>query len=267
VLDARIRESGTRVLYDAREYATRELEASLVFRLFHQPLIRGQLQRCLHQVDAFYTVCQSLADEYQRDFGVKPVVVRSIPFYSDLSPSLLRGTSIALVHHGNANRDRGLLSMVDVIKELEGRYALDFYLVGNRSYLAELREAAAGCPWISFKAPIDFDKLVVELSAYDAGFYLLQPTGFNTYYALPNKFFEFIQARLAVLTGPSPEMAQLIKSYGVGAVSDDFSVASMVDLLSHLTWDQIAAMKARSDAAARELCWERESEVLARLLR
>ena len=81
VLDARTRESGTRVLYDAREYATRELEASLVFRLLHQPLIRGRLQRCLHRVDAFYTVCQSLADEYHRDFGVKPVVIRSTPFY------------------------------------------------------------------------------------------------------------------------------------------------------------------------------------------
>jgi hypothetical protein len=264
VLDQR--RLGTRVLYDAREYAPRELEASLLFRLCHQPLIRRQLHRCLSRVDGFFTVCQSLSDEYQREFGVRPAVVRSTPFYVDLQPKPCRSQGVRLVHHGNANRDRGLLSMIDVLKALDGRYTLDFYLVGNRSHLAELIAAAQGCPWIQFKQPIVFDDLVAALSIYDAGFYLLQPTGFNTYYALPNKFFEFIQARLAVLTGPSPEMARLIHRYGIGAVSDDFSPSSMVDVLNALTVDQITAMKARSGVAARQLCWEQESMALEKLL-
>lgn len=264
VLDAR--RCNVRVLFDAREYAPRELEGSLAFCLFHQPLIRGQLQRCLHRVDGFYTVCQSLADEYQREFGFKPSVVRSTPFYADLSPTPSQVSPVRLVHHGNANRDRGLRSMIDVIRSMGGRYTLDFYLVGNRAHLAELIASAAGCDWISFMRPIAFDRLVPALSAYDAGFYLLQPTGFNTYYALPNKFFEFIQARLAVITGPSPEMARLIRHYGVGAVSADFSVASMVDLLRSLTSEQINAMRANAVVAARDLCWERESEALARCL-
>jgi len=264
VLDVCIGKS--RVLFDAREYASRELEGRLVFRLFHQPLIRRQLRRCLHRVDDFYTVCQSLADEYQREFGVKPGVVRSTPFYADLQPVSCQGLPVRLVHHGNANRDRGLRSMIEVVQSLGGRYTLDFYLVGNRSHLSELVEAADGCAWIRFKEPIAFDRLVVELSSYDAGFYLLQPTGFNTYYALPNKFFEFIQARLAVLTGPSPEMAALIHQYGVGAVSRDFTVASMVDLLGMLSLEQITAMKFNADVAARDLCWERESEVLSSYL-
>jgi hypothetical protein len=264
VLDAR--QLGTRILYDAREYAPRELEASFVFRLFHQPLIRRQLRRCLRRVDGFYTVCQSLADEYQREFGIRPAVVRSTPFYVDLQPTPCCSTAVRLVHHGNANRDRGLRSMIDVLKSLNGRYTLDFYLVGNSSHLAELIDAAEGCPWITFKQPIVFEDLVAALSVYDAGFYLLQPTGFNTYYALPNKFFEFVQARLAVLTGPSPEMARLIRHYGFGATSHDFSSASMVELLNHLTVGQIAAMKARADVAARQLCWEQESKALEQIL-
>ena len=61
-------------------------------------------------------------------------------------------------------------------------------------------------------------------------------------------------------------MARLIRHYGVGAVSADFSVASMVDLLRSLTSEQINAMRANAVVAARDLCWERESEALARCL-
>ena len=46
---------------------------------------------------------------------------------------------------------------------------------------------------------------------YDVGLYLLPPTNFNQRYALPNKFFEFIQGRLAIAIGPSPEMAKLVE--------------------------------------------------------
>jgi hypothetical protein len=81
---------------------------------------------------------------------------------------------------------------------------------------------------IKFNGPIPFNDLVNKLSEYDWGFYLFQPTGFNTKYALPNKFFEFIQARLGVIIGPSPEMMAIVNKYENGFVSKDFSVQSII---------------------------------------
>ena len=45
------------------------------------------------------------------------------------------------------------------------------------------------------------------LNAHDVGVYVLPPVSFNHLWALPNKVFDFVQGRLALVVGPSPEMA------------------------------------------------------------
>jgi hypothetical protein len=87
----------------------------------------------------------------------------------------------------------------------------------------------------------------------------VEPTTFNLLNCLPNKFFEFVQARLAIAIGPSPDMAELVHHYGLGVVASEFSITGMVDTLKSFTAEQINKAKRASDVAARELCYERES--------
>jgi hypothetical protein len=100
------------------------------------------------------------------------------------------------------------------------------------------------------------------LNQYDVGLYLLPPTNFNYQLALPNKLFEFVQARLAVAIGPSLEMARLVREYDCGIVSDEFSPESLARRLNELDREHIDHFKQRSHFAARELCFEKNSEVL-----
>ena len=85
-------------------------------------------------------------------------------------------------------------------------------------------------------------------------------------YALPNKFFEFIQARLAIAIGPSPEMARLVKQYNLGIVSQDFTPKSMAESLNSLTKEQIRQYKENANQTAKILNAEREGEKLLRIL-
>jgi hypothetical protein len=156
--------------------------------------------------------------------------------------------------------------MIEVVKELSGLFYLDFYLVGDIDEINKLKSVASNCEWIFFKEAVDFNDLVNILSNYDLGFYLLQPTSFNTKNALPNKFFEFIQARLGVIIGPSPEMMAIVNKYENGFVSKDFSVQSMVSLLKSLKLDDVAKMKMASNLASKELCWEKESLKLENMI-
>jgi len=258
--------SRTKIIFDAREYAAREFESNLLFRVFDQPRINYILVKCIPMLDAFYTVCDSLATEYEKDLSRLPKVVRSTPFYYNGKPNLNIVSPIKMVHHGNANSDRGLEKMIEVIKNLSGLYYLDFYLVGNKKNINYLKSVSEGCEWIKFNDPIPFNDLVNKLSEYDLGFYLLQPTGFNTKYALPNKFFEFIQAKLGVIVGPSVEMKKLVIKYSCGAVSNDFSVNSMVSLLKSLNLNDIRSMKEASNEVSKFLCWEKESEELKNII-
>jgi hypothetical protein len=92
---------------------------------------------------------------------------------------------------------------------------------------------------------------IVELSAgYDVGLYLLPPNNFNHAMALPNKLFEFIQARLAVAIGPSPEMARIVREFDCGIVADDFTPATLARALNSLTAADVDRMKAGSEKAA-----------------
>ena len=53
-------------------------------------------------------------------------------------------------------------------------------------------------------------EIVDTIAEYDIGLFILSPINFNYYHALPNKLFEFIQARLAIAVSPSPEMARIV---------------------------------------------------------
>jgi len=75
----------------------------------------------------------------------------------------------------------------------------------------------------------------------------------NFNYALPNKFFEFIQARLALVISPNLAMAQIVQQYGCGVVSADYSPHRMAAAINALDVSAIDACKQASHNAAQEL--------------
>jgi hypothetical protein len=104
------------------------------------------------------------------------------------------------------------------------------------------------------------------LNRYDAGIYLLPPNNFNNRYSLPNKFFEFVQARLAIVVGPSPEMAAQVRRHSMGVVAEDFRPESFARAITRLDRAGIARYKAQAHLAARELCFERSAETLSAVI-
>ena len=66
----------------------------------------------------------------------------------------------------------------------------------------------------------------------DLGISLEENLGLNYYYALPNKLFDYIQARIPVLVSDLPEMAAVVHSYGIGKVisktSDPLELARVI---------------------------------------
>ena len=78
-------------------------------------------------------------------------------------------------------------------------------------------------------------RIVDTIAQYDIGLFLLSPANFNYYHALPNKLFEFVQARLAVAIGPSPEMARIVNDHDLGIVAPDFEPTTMAAHLNALT--------------------------------
>lgn len=251
---------------DLHEFAPRQGEHKLQWKLLVGPLMDWAC-RSLPLVDSISTVAPGIADAYARRYSVRqPVVVPNATAYRpDFEPTTV-GTPYRLVHTGVAGRARKIEVMIDAVARANvrrpGTATLDLVLVpGDQSYIDDLAVRAAAVPGGAVRVlpPVSFAEIVPMLRAYDIGIFLCPPSTFNLRHALPNKLFEFIQARLAVLIGPSPEMESIVRKHGVGWVAADFGAGSAADILNVITPADVEAKKAASHAGARELSSEQLS--------
>lgn len=240
---------------DLHEYSSRQKEEVRTWRWFVAPYYRWMVRRAVTRADSVTTVGAGLAAEYRREFGVVAAVVVNAPAHADLDPTPV-ATPLRLVHAGNAVPSR-LEVMLEAVEQMRSGATLDLYLVDpGDGYVGRLSERFAAHPRVRVHDPVPTADVVGTLNAYDVGVYVLPPVSFNFRYALPNKFFDFVQARLAVVVGPSPEMAGLVRRHALGVVTEDFTAPALARTLDRLTAQEVAAAKAASHAAAATLSAE-----------
>lgn len=260
---------GCPVVLDAHEYAPRHFEDKLVWRLFFQPLNTYLCATYIPRLASMFTVGRGLANEYQKNFHLKPEIITNASYYHDLQPSIPLSGSIKLVHHGIATPSRKLELMIDMMDHLDDRFSLDMYLLlsghvssKTKDYPNWLKQRAAKNPKVSILDPIKSEEIVRSINQYDIGVFLIPPVNFNYANGLPNKLFDFIQARLAVAVGPTPEMAEIVNHFNLGVVSEDFNAESLAKKLQAITHDQLIAYKKNSATAAARLNAEENEKIL-----
>lgn len=250
---------------DLHEYHPRQNEENPRWRLFVAPYYRWLVRTYGTRADSVTTVGEGIAREYRLRFGIRAGVVVNAPHLVDLHPTpVVDGVPLRLVHSGNAQRHRldVILAAMDLVT---APMTLDLYLMSNDpGYLDELRSRYAGSDRVRIHPPVAPHELPATLNAHDVGVYVLPPVSFNHLWALPNKVFDFVQGRLALVVGPSPEMAALVRRHGLGVVTDDFSAVSLARALDALTPADVRRFKDASAAAAVELSAEQQVRGWAR---
>jgi hypothetical protein len=255
---------GAPVIFDAHEYAPREFEDRFLFRVLQQPYRANLVARYVPRAAAMTTVCDAIASAYAADVGdVRSEIITNAAAYAELTPSPVGDRVVRMVHHGIASPSRRIENMIRLMDHLDDRFRLDLMLMTpSPRYADRLREMAADDSRIHFRPPVPMLEIPRATNEYDIGLFLLEPTNFNYLHALPNKLFEFVQARLAVAIGPSPEMARVVREWDLGIVADDYDPRTLARQLRTVSPDQLRAFKARAHVAARELCAERNAERL-----
>jgi len=104
------------------------------------------------------------------------------------------------------------------------------------------------------------------INKYDVGLYALYPTCYNAEQCLPNKFFEFINASLALAVTPVEQMAKLIKEYRMGVVGKNMSLRSLANELNALDDNRLREMKEAAYEASKELNAQKNGEMFRRIL-
>lgn len=254
------------VLFDAHEYSPLEFTESLRWRILQQPLIKHVCREYIPHATVATTVCQGIADVYEREYAKKFEVITNASEFADLRPSETGPGKIRLIYHGSASAGRQTHRLIEMMRFLDDRFELNMMVLGPAKYIESLKKMAGQFSNINFLPPVPTAEIASFTNRFDVGIYSLPPTNFNNKFALPNKFFEFIQARLAIVVAPSPEMARIVSEYDLGLVAKDFGSESMAEQIKTLTAERIDHFKAQAHKHAFELSAAKNRELFLNIV-
>ncbi|HEX3174188.1 MAG TPA: glycosyltransferase family 4 protein [Solirubrobacterales bacterium] len=240
-------------------------------------VVEGRLAK---RADHVLTVCDSIAAEMERRYGVgRPTVLLNCPEGNgngaiapgDTTPQLFLGTgngkTATVLYQGGFAPHRGLPTLVRAAHGLEdGRIVL----MGWGRLEEELRTliAAEGLEErVEIVDPVPPAEVVRCAAAATIGVIPYEPVGLNNTYTTPNKLFDYMAAGLPVAASRLPELTRFVERGGIGLTFTPGDPTSLAATLNEMLADpeRYARMRERAREAAHRYAWERESPKLLAL--
>lgn len=250
-----------RVHLDLHEFWPGRHDDVAEWRRLRAPFFAWQLRTWGRRVRSATTINVPLAERYADEYGIECGVVTNATEYQELQPVPV-AEPLRLVHSGASQVNRRLERMMRAVARSTSAATLDLYLVGVGTdyYRSLLRLAEELGDRVRILPPVPHAELVATLNRYDVGLPFLPPTTTNIRMSLPNKFFDYVQARLAILTGPTPPMRELVERYDLGVVTDDFEEASLVRAIDALDARRVEEWKRNAHRSAEPLSAEQQND-------
>jgi glycosyltransferase involved in cell wall biosynthesis len=252
--------------YDTHEFAIEEYGHILKWRLLHRPMVRALERAFIGSAAVVSSVSPGISQRLREIHGLAgPVLtVRNTPAFVEarFRPT---GDQVRVLYHGIITPNRGLEAAIDSVPDWRSEFSLTIRGPAEQHYEAALRqriEQRGMAARISLVPPVPMTELVQEAASFDIGLFALPGNSRHNEFALPNKFFEYVMAGLALCVTDLPEMQRLMRQYELGITISQVTPAAIAKAVNRFDRELIDACKRRSLAAARELCWERESERL-----
>ena len=261
------RERGGAYVYDTHEFAIEEYAEKPEWRRWMRPVVRAIEKEHIRRAAVTSAVSAGIAARLDRLYSLpKPtLVVRNTPLY-DKTGLRLTGDRIRVLYHGIIVPGRGLESAIESVAQWRPEFDLVIRGPTNPQFTPVLRGRIAKLGLsgrVELAAPVPMTALVREAAAFDIGFFALPGHSGHNEYALPNKIFEYIMAGLCLCVSDLSEIAAIVNQYRCGVTIPGADPAAIAAAINSLDRETIDRCKRNSLVAARELCWERESDRLA----
>ena len=251
---------------DLREIYPEQYGKSMPFRYGLRPIRKYLLKRHFQLVDAATTVSFGLQEYYFDKFEINTNLIRSTPQYSESKALATVERPFKIVYLGVAHPLRKLEDFIYACTASRNSIELHFYLVGDPGYIDKLKKASSGNPSILIHEPVLFEDIHSTLIQYDLGWCYFSPATENISKALPNKYFDYIQAGLGVICGPNLDMIRESSPWGFGIFSQEFSQVELVQLLNSLSAAKIEELKRAAIDASEALHFGVEGKKLLEVL-
>lgn len=216
-----------------------------------------------------YTVSNSIANYYQSTYNTTFEVIRNVPAKkasNNISKKPITLNKNAVIYQGALNKGRGLELMIESMLYLDNSC---FYILGDGDITANLKQLVSNLKLtdtVIFLGKILPDDLPYITSQATIGISIEEDLGLNYRFALPNKLFDYIQAKIPVLVSNLPEMKQLVNQYQIGEILTDRNPKAVAKTINLLFQNSNSYQK-NLEIAADELNWELEEVKLKEIFK
>ena len=230
----------------------------------------GIEKRCFPKLKTVITVSQSIVDQYEKEYGIRPYLVRNIPPANSFSVTATRKSlqmpedkTVLLLQGAGINEGRGGEEIVQSMQHLPDYH---LFIVGEGTVIPQLKEMTKQMQLqdrITFVPRQTPENLFNYTSLADIGMAIDTDQSANLRFSLPNKIFEYIKAGTPMVVSNLVERANIVKTYDVGEIASTVTPESIAEAVKKLALpERLSQCRENCKTAAQELTWENEEKVL-----
>ena len=250
---------GVKRVYDAHEY----------FSQLDEVISRPNIYRFWKKIEKNmipqfkngYTVCDSLAEEFKKNYNANYNVVRNVPLLTDSNEQAR--TEDIILYQGAVNKGRGLDKLALAMKKVNAK----LWICGNGNFMDEMR---------SLVRANDLSENVIffgmlppgELKKRTAQAYIavnpFERAGLNQYLSLSNKFFDYIHAGIPQVTMNYPEYKKINDQFKIAELIDGLDPETIANAINKILNDKDLYLQRKQNclAAKQEMNWQNEKDKL-----
>lgn len=249
-------------VFDAHEYFTEVPE------VVNRPLVRAfwsiVARICLPFYKNAYTVSPGLAEIFTKKYRFPFSIIRNMPWargQASLPPAKLEKI---ILYQGALNEGRGIEPLLEAMTGLTG---VQLWIAGegdlSESLRARMHQLGVGdkVRFLGWVKPADLPDLTAQAWL---GVNLIEAKGLSYYYSLANKFFDYVQEGIPVLTVDFPEYKALNAEHEVAILLPSLHPQIIAKAIQNLQQNPIeyGAFQENCRRAALDWTWEKEQQKL-----
>lgn len=260
------------LVYDSHEYFTGVPE--IQNRPFVKWVWKSIEKMIFPHLKNVITVCDSIADQYFMEYGIRPVTIRNCSRRSDTIQPYLRealGVSkdhlLIILQGTGINVDRGGEELIEAVRRTEN---ISLLIAGSGDVVPKLKIMVSNHSLgdrIKFLPKMSWEKMMSYTKSADIGVSLDKDTNMNYRFILPNKLFDYLSAGIPVIASDLIEVNKIVKENNCGIIIPSVTPENISSVFNHLLRDSegLAALKSNASVTSEKLNWDIESEKVIRL--
>lgn len=256
-----------KIFYDTHEYFTGvpELKNSPKKR----KIWKWIEDRIFPKLPVVYTVNDSVKNTYEKEYGNSLEVIRNVPVtlaaVTKPLPVHWQGKKILLMQGAGINVGRGGLELLAAMRLLSDDYLLVYIGSGTQwDTIAQKTKEWRLEHKVEMIAKLPPSQLKQYTGLAHIGFSLDSFDDINYLFNLPNKIFDYIHAGVPLIATAIPEVKRIADEYECGIYIPDLQPGTIAAAIEYMVSNTSVYEQYRINCAkaAKELCWENESEKL-----